>query len=180
MKIVYGLALTACFALVFSTARAGESRQVTGGDVIYSAQASAVSERDALFQAEGQAVRMLSIECSVPPRTTKVFQQLVTLENGRFIARVQIGAPLADCETANRASIADKAQLANRELFTLQTAYAHYLLDHNPPAAPAPARMVVVRPDPGPYRFSRDELASADRTIETRLKNRESERQLGM
>ena len=118
-----------------------KSRRVLGGDLIYTANAKGVTQDEAVFKAESQAVRMIMIECAIPHRDTKVFSFAVNPQGDKFVAQISAGLPLESCEEGRQASAENKAALSNPMLLASQHVYEQYLEGRAPIAqAPAPLR----------------------------------------
>jgi hypothetical protein len=122
-----------------SVADENHSRAVIGGDLVFTANATGATEEEALFKAEAQAVRMITIECSVPHRETKIFNQTLTVLQGRFKAEVSAGLPLNSCEEAQNASPETKKLLTSETLLSEQETYERILYGEKK-FGPAPAK----------------------------------------
>jgi hypothetical protein len=139
-----------------------KTRQVVGGDVLYSVQASARTESEALSLAERRAVHYLSVECSVPPKEARVYRQQISRSGSLVEADIQIGVSIEDCEAARNAPPARKLSFANTVLLSAEM------------PAPAPAsRWLAV---PITYRFSQAQLQEHERAIDRKAREREAER----
>jgi hypothetical protein len=136
------------------------TRQVIGGDLLYTVQASGRTESEALNAAETRAVHYLSVECSVPPKEARVYHQQSEHTESGIRARVQVGVAIEDCEIARNAPLSRKKFLAN--------------LAWLPAEAPV-SRSVAAAPEA--YRFTEAQLRSHERAIEKKAAAREAERQ---
>lgn len=116
---------------VFLTSIAGaeelKSRQVLGGDLIYTATSSGATQDEAVFKAESQAVRMIMIECAIPHRDTKVFSFSVKPQADKFVAQISAGLSLESCEEGKSASAERRGELSNPMLLASQKVYEQYL-----------------------------------------------------
>jgi hypothetical protein len=110
-----------------SFAAGPQTRAVMGGDLVFTSSATGATQDEALFRAEAQAVRMITIECSVPHRETKIFNQYLTPTQGRFQAQVSAGLPMSSCEEAQNASPGRKKVLTSETLASEQSAYEKLL-----------------------------------------------------
>jgi hypothetical protein len=124
--------LSFAFSLLFVLSAAlsadeTKSRQVIGGDLIYSANATGNSEEQAVFIAESQAVRMITIECSVPHREIKIFNFSVNPMGTKYVAQVSAGLPIESCEQARNAPADQKLELTNPTLAASQRVYEQIL-----------------------------------------------------
>jgi hypothetical protein len=151
--------LAAGLSGAYARAEDFKTRQVIGGDLVYTAQVSGRTEAEALVLAENRAAHYLSVECSVPPKEARVYLQKISRTEQRFEASVQIGVSLEDCEAARKAPAERKLSLAN-------------------PALMEPAKPGAARPPAAPiaYRFTQAQLASHERAIDQRVSAREAER----
>lgn len=153
----------------FAGAEPEPNRHIINGDLVYSAQASASAESEAVGQAEGRAAHYLSVECSVPPKESRIYRQLTTRTDGRFEASVDVGVSLEDCDKARAATSDLKAALTNQALAEMEKRYVR------PEAAPAPRMAIAAAPVN--FQFSRDQLLSHERSLDRRVAERERERQ---
>ena len=124
------LALTVILSLLSIAAfrsptpvRAGDdglSRHVEGGDIIYSALATAPVEQDALYQAESRAIRLIAIECLVAPKGMRVFKSHVKKDGRDYVAEVEAGVSFDECEQAKHATDEQRKSLTHPLLATLK------------------------------------------------------------
>lgn len=103
------------------------SRSVIGGDLVFTSSATGATQDEALFRAEAQAVRMITIECSVPHKETKIFNQSLASTQGRFQAQVSAGLSLNSCEEAQNATSERRKSLTSETLASEQSAYEKVL-----------------------------------------------------
>lgn len=162
-----------------AAANAGETkaRQVIGGDVIYSAQATGATQDEAVFKAESQAVRMIMIECAIPHRDTKVFDFAVNPRGGKFVASVSAGLPLESCEEGRRANAEQRATLSNPMLLASQKVYEESLegrvqplKQQAPLAKPTPAQQQEYRVR---VTYSKSFLQGYERYLNAKVDTRE-------
>jgi len=126
-KSLFFLTLSALFWARASWGVDAQSRAVIGGDLVFTSSASGATQDEALFRAEAQAVRMITIECSIPHRETKIFNQSLTNYQGRFQAHVSAGLPVNSCEEAQTATPERKKFLTSETLASEQSAYEKVL-----------------------------------------------------
>lgn len=162
-----------------AAANAGETkaRQVIGGDLIYTAQATGATQDEAVFKAESQAVRMIMIECAIPHRDTKVFDFAVNPVGGKFVARVSAGLPLESCEEGRSASGDQRAALSNPMLLASEQVYEQYLEGRTqlvkqlaPLAKPTPAQQQEYRVR---VTYSKSFLRGYERYLNAKVDSRE-------
>jgi hypothetical protein len=158
------LAAAAIFAFLagLSVWAQDETRQVLNGDVLYTAGASALTESGALFLAEGRAIHLLSVECSAPPREAKIYREAVERGPRAFVASVEVGAPIADCEALRRLAPSARKGRVNQALLFRGLQYERMGL-----RAPA-----SVEPAPIAYHFTAAELEGAHRAFEREVEER--------
>jgi hypothetical protein len=183
LGVLVGIAFAGCVGF---NAQADEikSRQVVGGDLIYSATSAGATEEEAVFKAESQAVRMIAIECSIPHRETKVFRFSVSESAGKYLAQVSAGLPLQSCDEARNATAERKIELTNSTLASSQRVYEQVLqgerkLGAQPQAARAPAQAPaqwVSQPVRYVYLFSSQFLASYEHYLSAQVDRRERDR----
>jgi hypothetical protein len=156
-----------------------KSRQVVGGDLVFSAEALGKSQDEALFRAESQSVRMLTIECSIPHRDTKIFSQSVIPVGNVFQATVVAGLPLETCEKARSASPEQKQLLTNATLASAQRIYELMLEGEKIPQQPPTSVARVVNPQPASlapvrYVFSQQFMTEYEKYLFHQVDRRES------
>jgi hypothetical protein len=104
------------FFLVISVARAEEpepARRVIGGDILHTAQGLGSTPEEALFKAQTEAVKSLSVECGIPHIATVVYKKEVFRQASSFVAEVQVGLPFDDCEAGKRGSPQARKRLSH-------------------------------------------------------------------
>ncbi len=175
------------------TVLAGDSsvssaRHVESGDVLYTASGISSREERAVFLAEARAARLLQIECGAVPRDSRVYR----FENhhqadGSFLAEVQMGTALVDCEQTRKASPETQARISNNEL---QRQIAQYqgavaaVASASSSASTASAVPAASATQPNPVQdrslsavlWTDEQEESHLRSIQARLKQRLSER----
>jgi len=142
-KSLFFLTLSALFWARASWGVDAQSRAVIGGDLVFTSSASGATQDEALFRAEAQAVRMITIECSIPHRETKIFNQSLTNYQGRFQAHVSAGLPVNSCEEAQNATLERKKLLTSETLASEQSAYEKVLFGEKVIVKPAQAKVEV-------------------------------------
>jgi hypothetical protein len=131
-----------------------KSRQVIGGDLIYSATSTGNTEEQAIFKAESQAVRMIAIECSVPHRETKIFKFSVNPVGAKYVAQVSAGLDIEACEQARNAPNSRKEEFTNPTLAASQRVYEQFLEGERTPAQNTqPAKPILPVTWSSPARF---------------------------
>jgi len=142
-KSLFFLTLSALFWARASLGADTQSRSVIGGDLVFTSSASGATQDEALFRAEAQAVRMITIECSIPHRETKIFNQSLTSSQGRFHAQVSAGLPVNSCEEAQNATAERKKLLTSETLASEQSAYEKVLFGEKVIVKPVQAKAEV-------------------------------------
>jgi hypothetical protein len=178
MKTLISLLFIMMAVTVVSLVRAEEkkSRQIIGGDLIYSTTALGWTQDEAVFKAESQAVRMIMIECAVPHRDTKIFEFTVNPRGDKFVAQISAGLPLESCEEGRHASADRKTELSNPMLTASQRIYEQYLqgraqiVQQKAPLT-APASEPVIHAS-----YSQGFLKSYDRYLASQVDRREQTR----
>jgi hypothetical protein len=161
-----------------------KSRQVVGGDLIYSATSAGPTEEEAVFKAESQAVRMIAIECSIPHRETKIFRFSVSESAGKYLAQVSAGLPLQSCDEARNATPERKNELTNATFASSQRVYEQVLEGERKlgvravraPAQAATQTQWVSQPVRYVYLFSSQFLAGYEHYLSAQVDRRERDR----
>jgi hypothetical protein len=181
------LSLTGFLLCQSALAAGSQSRAVIGGDLVFTSSATGASQDEALFRAEAQAVRMITIECSVPHRETKIFNQVVTPiqgpTQGRFQAQVSAGLPMASCEEAQNASPAGKKLLTSETLAFEQSAYEKVLFGEKVLVKSGPAKVdytpsLFTQLRRADYQFNQPFMVSYQRYLSDKTDCREKVRYL--
>lgn len=162
-----------------ASANAGETkaRQVLGGDLIYTAQATGATQDEAVFKAESQAVRMVMIECAIPHRDTKVFDFAVNPSGDKFVAKVSAGLPLESCEEGRSANAEQRAALSNPMLLASERVYEESLEGRAQLAKQQAPLAVPTRAQQQQYRvrviYSQAFLKGYERYLDAKVESRE-------
>lgn len=154
-----------------------KSRQVQGGDLIYSATAVGATQEEAIFKAESQAVRMIVIECAIPHRDTKVFDFKLKNAGDKFVAQVSAGLTLEACAEGRNATEDKRTALTNPVLESGQHVYQQILET----GKTQPAKTVAVKPVEYPIYvqpvYSQQFLQSYNRYLASQVDKREQARE---
>jgi hypothetical protein len=177
-KSLFFLTLSALFWARASWGVEAQSRTVIGGDVVFTSSASGATQDEALFRAEAQAVRMITIECSIPHKETKIFNQSLTSSQGRFQARVSAGLPVNSCEEAQNATPERKKFLTSETLASEQSAYEKVLFGEKVIVKPVQAKAEVTpalfsQLKKADYQFNPQFIASYQRYLSDKTDCRE-------
>jgi hypothetical protein len=177
-KSLFFLTLSALLWARLSSGADPQSRTVIGGDVVFTSSASGATQDEALFRAEAQAVRMITIECSIPHKETKIFNQSLTSSQGRFQARVSAGLPVNSCEEAQNATPERKKFLTSETLASEQSAYEKVLFGEKVIVKPVQAKAEVTpalfsQLKKADYQFNPQFIASYQRYLSDKTDCRE-------
>lgn len=125
------LPLTILLLLIGTTLLANEeiSRQVIGGDLVYTGKSTAQTQELAIFKAEAEAVHGIIVECGgFPHRDIIIFETHVESDQGQVTAIVEVGLSFQSCEQGRNASQPTKTRLTNPDLARKQKIYEELVI----------------------------------------------------
>jgi hypothetical protein len=121
--------MKAAFALLFLPAAAladqGETRQVVGGDILYTASAASDDSTAAAFLADQAAIHAVISECKLPSRDIKVFKKGLEATASGYRATSTAGISMESCDEARRAR--DPSKLTSPQIAADQAAYDKHM-----------------------------------------------------
>lgn len=120
--LVRGFFIVLGFTLfTLASARADEqppSRQIIGGDILYTGHATHHDQAKALILAQNRATTGLVVECSKAPAESKLFKHGAEFNilSKNYEATVQVGVGFSECEAMRKRLPAQQAATQNAKL----------------------------------------------------------------